>query len=91
MSEYKIDFTLNELITMKMVVDEALVQVDKQIKNTSKEISNPSSKEEWYHKSLLSNLDYLIGKRKDLNAVLEKYNKSNEYLVYSPEDQSGVR
>ena len=91
MSEYKIDFTLNELITMKMVVDEALVQVEKSIENTSKEISNPTIKEEWYHKSLLSNLQYLIEKRKDLNAVLEKYNNSNEYLVYSPEDQSGVR
>jgi hypothetical protein len=85
MSKYKIDFTLNELITMKMVVDKELEQVNKDIVNTKSEISEPQVRASWYSKSLIDNLDFLISKRKDLTSLIEKYVKSNEYLVYSPD------
>ena len=85
MSKYKIDFTLNELITMKMVVAKELEKVNKEVENTKSEISEPQVRASWYSKSLIDNLDFLISKRKDLKSLIEKYVKSNEYLVYSPD------
>ena len=85
MSKYKIDFTLNELITMKMVVDTELKKVSKEIVNTKSEISKPQVEASWYSKSLIDNLDFLISKRKDLTSLTEKYVNSNEYMVYSPD------
>lgn len=85
MSKYKIDFTLNELITMKMVVDTELEKNTKEIANTKSEISKPQVDASWYSKSLIDNLDFLISKRKDLTSLKEKYVNSNEYMVYSPD------